>query len=253
MSHFVRVKTIICSQLSVCISHTTKKNVKHSDKTRFVTTPNWVHLFSKSNNSASCIWGNQSDVRAHKTASLSSKTNCDEVRNCHLKYDVKKRELDYSKWRRKCRRTEVYPSTTGIPRLCVPNVERRSNVIMFLPNTNLNNIRVMSLISVFIIIIIIIIIIIFKTIRAIKNNGWLIMDISSFECYKVSCQFFLLLLVVSEVTEARESVRSLLISVYVSEVNRKTRKLRLWSYWALLSQFIIQANLGLKFYKPNWL
>ena len=91
---------------------------------------------------------------------------------------------------------------------------------MFLPNTNLNNIRVMSLISVFIIIIII-----FKTIRAIKNNGWLIMDISSFECYKVSCQFFLLLLVVSEVTEARESVRSLLISVYVSEVNRKTRKL----------------------------
>ena len=85
----------------------------------------------------------------------------------------------------------------------------------------------MSLISVFIIIIIIIIIIIFKTIRAIKNNGWLILDISSFECYKVSCQFFLLLLVVSEVTEARESVRSLLISVYVSEVNRKTRKLRL--------------------------
>ena len=62
-----------------------------------------------------------------------------------------------------------------------PNVERRSNAIIFLPNTNLNNIRVMSLISVFFIIIIIIFF--FKTILAIKNNGWLIMDISSFECY----------------------------------------------------------------------
>ena len=63
-----------------------------------------------------------------------------------------------------------------------PNVERRSNAILFLTNTNLNNIRVMSLISVFFIIIIIIFVF-FKTIRAIKNNGWLIMDISSFECY----------------------------------------------------------------------
>ena len=46
-----------------------------------------------------------------------------------------------------------------------PNVDYKSNVIIFLPNTNFNNIRAMSLISVFF----------FKDrTRAIRNNGWLI-------------------------------------------------------------------------------
>ena len=115
-----------------------QKNVKHSDKT------------DKSD-------GTRVMYVRTKTASLSSKTNCYEVRNCHLKYDVKKRELDYLKWHRKCRRSPVYPSSTGDYVLRSPNVERRSNAIIFLPNTNLNNIRVMSLISVFFMIIIIII------------------------------------------------------------------------------------------------
>ena len=51
VSLFLTLKTIICGQLSVCISHSPQNMLSRAIKPALKTTPNWVHLFSKSNNS----------------------------------------------------------------------------------------------------------------------------------------------------------------------------------------------------------
>ena len=124
VSLFLTLKTIICSQLSVCISHSPKNMRSIAIKPASKTTPNWVHSFSKSNNSLLwhsyiILWQPEWCTRARKQRRSPVKLLATKYAIATCAYDVKKRELDYSKWRRKCRRTTVYPSTTAIPKLCV--------------------------------------------------------------------------------------------------------------------------------------
>ena len=81
-----------------------------------------------------------------KTASLSSRTTCYEVRNCHLRIWREKVRARLFKMAQKMQAYHSIPKYHWNPN---PNVERKSNAIIFLPNTNLNNVRAMALILVY--------------------------------------------------------------------------------------------------------